>query len=260
MRLVEIVRGARTGPEALATAMALARGMGKIGVVVGVCDGFVGNRMLHQYTREAGFLLEEGALPQQVDKVIYDFGLPMGPFAMGDLAGLDVGYRIRQHRRKLGQYSGRYPGNIADRLAEMGRHGQKTSAGYYRYEPGSRTPVPDPEVEALIAKVSEEQGIQRRAISDAEILARCLYPMINEAAKILEEGIALRPGDVDIIWINGYGFPAHRGGPMHHADAIGLQNVLDAVRAFQAEHGDVWKPAPLLERLVKEGRTFAGLS
>jgi 3-hydroxyacyl-CoA dehydrogenase len=259
MRLVEIVRGARTGTEALATAMALARAMGKIGVVVGVCDGFVGNRMLHQYTREAAFLLEEGALPQQVDKVIYDFGLPMGPFAMGDLAGLDVGYRVREHRRRQGLLKGRYAGTVPDRLVEMGRLGQKTGAGYYRYEPGSRAPLPDAEVEALIAKVSEEKGIRRRAVSDEEILARCLYPMINEAASILEEGIALRPGDVDIIWINGYGFPAYRGGPMHHADAIGPQTVLDGLLGFQAEHGDLWKPAPLLERLVREGKRFADL-
>ena len=259
MRLVEIVRGTKTAPTPLATAMAVARQMGKIGVVVGVCDGFVGNRMLHQYTREAAFLLEEGALPQQVDKVIYDFGLPMGPFAMGDLAGLDVGWRVRKHRREMGTLKGRYPGTIPDRLCEMGRFGQKTSAGYYRYEAGSRTPVPDPEVEALIAQVAQELGVTRRAVSDEEILARCLYAMINEAAKILEEGIALRPSDVDIIWINGYGFPSYRGGPMHYADSIGLKTVREGLLGFQREHGDVWQPSPLLARLAKEGKRFADL-
>jgi 3-hydroxyacyl-CoA dehydrogenase len=259
MRLLEIVRGKATAPGALATAMAVARRMGKVGVVVGVCDGFVGNRILHQYTREAAFLIEEGALPQQVDQVLYDFGLPMGPFAMGDLAGLDVGWRVRKHRKAQGTLKGRYAGHVADRLCETGRFGQKTQAGYYRYEPGSRTPLPDPEVEALIARTAQELGIARRPISDEEILARCLYPMINEGAKILEEGIALRPGDIDIIWINGYGFPAYRGGPMHYADTIGLQTVHEGLLAFQAEHGEVWQPAPLLARLAKEGRRFADL-
>jgi 3-hydroxyacyl-CoA dehydrogenase len=257
MRLLEIVRGERTAPEALATAMAVARQMGKIGVVVGVCDGFVGNRMLHQYTREAAYLLEEGALPQQVDQVLTDFGLPMGPFAMGDLAGIDVGWRVRQHRKAEGTLPGRYPGYVADKLYELGRYGQKTGGGYYKYEPGSRTPLPDPAVEALILKVSAEQGIQRRPVSDEEILARCLYSMINEGAKILEEGIALRPGDIDIIWINGYGFPAHRGGPMHYADAIGPGTVYEGVAEFQKQHGAVWEPAPLLARLAREGKKFA---
>ena len=258
MRLLEIVRGAKTEPGPLATAMAVARRMGKVGAVVGVCDGFVGNRMLHQYTREAAFLIEEGALPQQVDKVITGFGLPMGPFAMGDLAGLDIGFRVRKHRKAQGTLTGRYAGHVADRLCEMERFGQKTSAGYYRYEKGSRAPVPDPDVEALILKTSEELGIARRNISDEEILARCLYPMINEAAKILDEGIALRASDVDIIWINGYGFPAHRGGPMFHADSVGVKSVYDAVCEFQKEHGDVWKPANLLKKLAEEGGTFTG--
>ncbi len=257
MRLLEIVRGRQTAPEALATAMAVARQMGKIGVVVGVCDGFVGNRILHQYTREAAFLIEEGALPQQVDAVLTGFGLPMGPFAMGDLAGLDVGWRVRKHRTAQGVLKGRYAGHVADRLCEQGHFGQKTGRGYYRYEAGSRTPLPDPAVEALIRKTSAELGIARRPISDEEILARCLYPMINEGAKILEEGIALRPGDIDIIWINGYGFPAHRGGPMHYADSIGLRTVLDGLLAFQAQHGDVWRPAALLQRLAQEGQRFA---
>jgi 3-hydroxyacyl-CoA dehydrogenase len=178
---------------------------------------------------------------------------------MGDLAGLDVGWRVRKHRKAQGTLKGRYAGHVADRLCETGRFGQKTQAGYYRYEPGSRTPLPDPEVEALIARTAQELGIARRPISDEEILARCLYPMINEGAKILEEGIALRPGDIDIIWINGYGFPAYRGGPMHYADTIGLQTVHEGLLAFQAEHGEVWQPAPLLARLAKEGRRFADL-
>ena len=259
MRLLEIVRGNQTAPEVLTGAMAVARRMGKVGVVVGVCDGFVGNRMLHQYTREAAFLLEEGALPQQVDRVISGFGLPMGPFAMGDLAGLDVGYRVRQHRKAQGTLHGRYAGHVADRLCEEGRYGQKTSAGYYRYEAGSRKPIPDESVEALILSTSKELGLERREIPDEEILARCLYAMINEAAKILEEGIAQRPGDVDIIWINGYGFPAHQGGPLHYADFIGLDTVLAALRKFQALHGELWRPAPLLEKLVAEGKIFSDL-
>jgi 3-hydroxyacyl-CoA dehydrogenase len=259
MRLLEIVRGQKTAPATLATAMAVARQMGKIGVVVGVCDGFVGNRILHQYTREAAFLIEEGALPQQVDKVLYDFGLPMGPFAMGDLAGLDVGWRVRKHRKAQGTLKGRYAGHVADKLCEMGRFGQKTGAGYYKYEKGSRTPIPDPEVEALIASTSQEQGIARRKVSDEEVLARCIYPMINEGAKILEEGIALRPSDIDIIWINGYGFPAYRGGPMHYADSVGVKTVYEGLLAFQKEHGAVWQPAPLLERLAREGKRFADL-
>ena len=259
MRLVEVVRGEKSSPGAVATAMAIAKAMGKVGVVVGVCYGFVGNRMLHQYTREAAFLLEEGALPQQVDRVLTDFGLPMGPFAMGDLAGLDVSWRIRKYRVAQGTLTGRYPGAIPDRLCEMERFGQKTGMGYYRYEAGSRTPVPDPEVERLIVDISRELGITRREISDEEILARCLYPMINEGAKILEEGIATRSGDIDIIWLNGYGFPAHRGGPMFHGDRVGLDDVHQALLEFEKEHGDLWRPAPLLARLAGEGKGFRDL-
>jgi len=257
MRLCEVVRGAKSSPATIATAMDLARRMKKVGVLVGVCHGFVGNRMLHQYTREAAFLLEEGALPQQVDKVLYDFGLPMGPFAMGDLAGIDVGWRIRKGLRERGELpKGRYAGNIADNLAEQGRFGQKTGAGYYKYEPGSRTPVPDPAVEELIVKESKAQGIQRRKIADEEILARCIYPMINEGAKILQEGIAIRASDIDTIWINGYGFPAYRGGPMFYADTVGVKNVHDATVRFRAEHGEVWEPAALLMRLAGQGKGF----
>ncbi|MEK7445468.1 MAG: 3-hydroxyacyl-CoA dehydrogenase NAD-binding domain-containing protein [candidate division NC10 bacterium] len=258
MRLLEIVRGARSSKETIATAMELARKIRKVGVLVGNCDGFVGNRMLHGYAREAEFLLEEGALPQQVDKVIYDFGLPMGPFTMGDLSGLDVGWLIRKGKAATRPKHLRYS-PIGDRICEMGRLGQKTGAGWYRYEKGSRAPVPDPEIEALIVKTSQEQGIERRQISDEEILKRCMYPLINEGAKILEEGIALRSSDIDVIYIYGYGFPVYRGGPMFYADTVGLDRVYEDICAFHKAHGEFWQPAPLLERLAREGKRFRDL-
>ena len=258
MRLLENVRGVRSSHETIATVMDMARTIGKVGVLVGVCDGFVGNRMLHQYGREAGFLIEEGALPQQVDRVIYDFGFPMGPFAMGDLAGLDVGWRIRQRKRAERPSNMRYS-DIADRICEQGRFGQKTGAGWYRYEPGSRVPVPDRDIEQLIVAASQQAGIERREISDEEILERCMYPLVNEAAKILEEGLAIRPSDIDVIWIHGYGFPRWRGGPMFWADSVGLDRILEAMQRWQREHGEWMRPAPLLERLVREGRGFASL-
>jgi len=257
MRLLEIVRGERTSKPVIATSMSLARQIRKIGVLVGVCHGFVGNRMLYQYTREASFLVEEGALPQQVDRVITDFGLPMGPFAMGDLAGLDVGWRVRKARGK--PKDERYSGTIGDRLAEQGRYGQKTGKGHYRYEAGSRTPIPDPEVEKLIIEISRELRIERREIGDQVILKRCIYPMINEGAKILEEGIALRSSDIDIIWIYGYGFPSYRGGPMHYGDSVGLGNVYDQICKFREEHGKLWEPAPLLRRLAEQGKRFSDM-
>ena len=256
MRLLEVVRGAASSPETIATAMQLGRSMGKVSVLVGNCHGFVGNRMLHGYSRQASFLLDEGALPQQVDKVIYDFGLPMGPFAMGDMAGLDVGWRIRKAQAAERPSNQRYS-PIADRICERGRFGQKTGAGYYRYEPGSRTPIADPEIETLIVETSKELGIERRQISDEEILKRCMYPLINIGAQLLDEGMALRPSDIDIIYIYGYGFPAYRGGPMFWADQIGLADVLADIRKFHAEHGEHWAPAPLLERLVAEGKRLA---
>jgi 3-hydroxyacyl-CoA dehydrogenase len=205
MRLLEIVRGKQTSKAVVATSMKLSKQIGKVGVLVGVCPGFVGNRMLHTYFREAQLLIQEGALPAQVDAVITRFGFAMGPFATSDLAGIDVGWRIRkeQPRPPAGE---RDSGAVADRLAEMGRFGQKTSAGFYKYEAGSRTPIPDPEVEAIIQAVSKELGIERRVVGDEEILERCLYSMINEGAKILGEGIALRASDIDTVWINGYGF------------------------------------------------------
>jgi 3-hydroxyacyl-CoA dehydrogenase len=251
MRLLEVVRGALTSKTVIATAMALAKQIQKVPVLVGVCDGFVGNRMLHQRGREAEKLILEGALPQQVDRVLYDFGFPMGPFAMGDLAGLDVGWRIRKAK---GVKSA-----VADRLCEMGRFGQKTGAGYYRYEESDRTPKPDPEVEKIILEVSKQMGLQRRAISDDEILARLLYPMINEGAKILEEKLAIRASDIDVIWVYGYGWPVYRGGPMFYADSIGLKVIRDRLLDWQRQHGDVWKPADLLSRLAADGKGFRDL-
>jgi 3-hydroxyacyl-CoA dehydrogenase len=258
MRLLENVRGAKTADDVIATVMSFSKRIGKIGVMVGVCDGFVGNRMLHQRTRESAFLVEEGASPEQVDKVLFDFGFPMGAFAMADMAGLDVGYKVREERRKAGKIEKRDSVWI-DKIVEMGRHGQKTNAGVYKYEDG-RTPIPDPVVKELIAECAKEAGIEQRTISDQEILERCLYPMINEGAKILEEGIAARPLDIDIIWINGYGFPAYKGGPMFWADQIGLQNIVDAYARYAKQLGDhYWQPAPLLAKLAKEGKGFYDL-
>jgi len=257
MRLLEVVRGKDSSAETIATAMGIGRKVGKISVLVGNCFGFVGNRMLHGYTGEGSFLLEEGALPHQVDKVIFDFGLPMGPFAMGDLAGLDVGYRVRKAKRESQPSNQPYSGTIADRIVEMGRHGQKTQGGYYDYKEGDRTPHRNAEVEALIAEVSKERGIERRDIGDDEVLKRSLYPLINIGAQILDEGMALRALDIDIIYINGYGFPAYRGGPMFWADQIGLDKVYADIARYHEELGERWRPAPLLERLAKEGKSFA---
>jgi 3-hydroxyacyl-CoA dehydrogenase len=257
MRLLEIVRGANTAKDVLATCLKMAKTIRKVGVVSGVCYGFIGNRMLAGYGREAGFMLLEGAAPAQVDKAIFDFGLPMGPFAMNDLAGIDVGYRIRQ---ELGiEPASDKSSAVADRLAERGRYGQKTGAGFYRYEEGSRAPVSDPEVDEIIAEEAAKFGVGRREFTDEEIVARCMYPMINEAARILEEGIALRPSDVDMVWINGYGFPPYRGGPMHFADSVGVRKIYDTLVEYQETFGDHWQPAPLLERLAKEDKTFASL-
>ena len=250
MRLLEIVRGAKTAKPVIATSMALAKTIRKVPALVGVCDGFVGNRMLAQRGREAERLLIEGALPHQVDKVLTDFGFPMGPFAMGDLAGLDVGWRVRQARGTKAP--------IADALYEAGRLGQKTGAGYYHYEPGSRAPLPDPEVERIIVGVSEKLGVERRPIAEPEMLERLLYPMINEGAKILDEGIALRPGDIDVIWVYGYGWPVYRGGPMHYADTVGPARIAERLGAFAQRFGErALAPAPLLQRLAAEARGFA---
>ena len=214
--------------------------------------------MLYAYSRQANFLLEEGALPQQVDKAIYDFGFPMGPFAMGDLAGLDVGWLVRKARAATRPTNLRYS-PIADRVCEMGRYGQKTKAGWYRYEEGGRTPVPDPEIEALIVSVSEELGIERRPVTEQEIVERCIYPLINEGAKILQEGLAQRASDIDVVWLYGYGFPRYRGGPMFYADSVGVKTVHEAMVRLHDTHGDWLEPAPLLEELAKSGRGFGDL-
>ena len=256
MRLLEIVRGEKTSKEVVASSVKLAKAIGKVGVVVGVCDGFVGNRMLHGYQRQANFLLEEGALPQQVDKVLYDYGFAMGPFAVGDLAGLDVGWRIRKAQAHTRPGNLRYSA-IADKICEMGRFGQKTGAGWYKYEAGKRTPISDPEIESLIVRESAELGIERRDINDQEILERCIYALVNEGARILEEGIAMRASDIDIIWLNGYGYPRYRGGPMFYADTVGLKTVHDAITKYNDEQGQFWEPAPLLAQLAREGKSFA---
>jgi len=256
MKLLENVRGEKTSDEVVATVMDLSRRIGKIGVLVGVCHGFVGNRMLHKRQAEAVQLVNEGANPAQVDKVLFDLGFPMGPFAMSDLAGMDVGYRIREELRKEDPDNAP-PRNWTDDLVEQGRLGQKTQAGVFDYKEGDRTPVPSSEVDALIAKFREENGIQSRDISDQEILERCMYIMVNEGAKILEEGIAARPLDVDVIWIYGYGFPVYRGGVLFWADSVGLKTIYDKVSQIHQETGsDTWKPAALLEKLAKEGKGF----
>jgi 3-hydroxyacyl-CoA dehydrogenase len=250
MRLLEVVRGKKSAKDVIATAMGVGRRIAKVPVLVGVCYGFVGNRMLHQRGREAEKLILEGALPHEVDKVLTDFGFPMGPFAMGDLAGLDVGWRIRKGK---GAKSA-----VADRICELGRFGQKTGAGYFRYEKGDRTPIPDPEVEKIIVEVASEMDITRRKIGEDEILARLLYPMVNEGAKILEEKIAIRASDIDVIWVYGYGWPVYRGGPMFWADQVGLKTIRDRMNEWRKSQGEDWTPAPLLDRLATEGKTFTG--
>ena len=257
MRLLEVVRGAKTAPDVLATAMQLAKKIRKIAVVSGVCDGFIGNRIVARYGQAANDLINAGALPQQVDAALQKFGLAMGIFRMGDLAGLDIGYAGRKRRREANPAA--YTPIVADRLAEAGRFGQKTGAGWYRYEAGKRDPIPDPAVEQMIADFRAQRGITPRKISDEEIIERTIYAMVNEGARILEEGIAQRASDIDIVYLNGYGFPAHRGGPMLYADQVGLANVVRAIRRIAAEPGAdqaFWTPAPLLERLAAEGKTF----
>jgi len=248
MRLLEVVRGEKTAKPVIATVMHLARKIGKIGVLVGVCHGFVGNRMLHQRQREAQKLILEGAMPWEVDRVIYDFGLPMGPFAMSDLAGLDIGWSKETSKSST----------IREILCEMDRRGQKTGAGFYDYDE-NRNVKPSPVVEKMILEFAAKKGINRRRITDDEILERCIYPMINEGAKILEEGKAQRASDIDIVWINGYGWPVYRGGPMFYADLIGTDKVLARMKEFEGTMGADFKPAPLLEKVVAEKRTLHDL-
>jgi 3-hydroxyacyl-CoA dehydrogenase len=255
MRLLEIVRGKKTSKEVIATALQLSKRLGKIGVVAGNCRGFVGNRMFHQYGREAVFLVEEGASVEAVDQALLDFGMAMGPLAVGDLAGLDVGWRIRKEYRHLEKPGIRQP-LAGDRLCEMGRFGQKTGAGWYKYDEKRRA-IPDPEVATLVRKLAAEAGIQQREITAQEIVSRCIYALVNEGARILEEGFALRAGDIDIIYINGYGFPAYLGGPMWYADSVGLKTVYERIRELEGQHGEIWQPAPLLKELAQHGKTFA---
>jgi 3-hydroxyacyl-CoA dehydrogenase len=248
MRLLEVVRGDATDKAVIATALKLGRTVGKVPVLVGVCHGFVGNRMLEQRQREANRLILEGAMPWDVDRVLYDYGLPMGPFAMSDLAGLDIGWSKETSKGETAK----------ERLCEMDRRGQKTGAGFYDYDE-SRKASPSPVTEKIILDLSAKQGIERRSISDEEILERCLYPMINEGAKILEEGKAIRASDIDVVWINGYGWPVYRGGPMSYGDQVGLDRVLARMKDFEARFGPQLKPAALLERLVAEGKGFKDL-
>ncbi|QRE76667.1 3-hydroxyacyl-CoA dehydrogenase [Methylobacterium aquaticum] len=248
MRLLEVVRGEKTAKDVVATAMQIGRKIGKISVLVGVCHGFVGNRMLAERQREANRLILEGVTPWDVDRVVYEFGLPMGPFTMSDLAGLDIGWSRETNKSQ----------SVRDLLCEQDRRGQKTSAGFYDYD-AKRKATPSTVTEEIIAKVAERQGVTRRDATDQEILERTLYPMVNEGAKILEEGKAIRASDIDIVWINGYGWPVYRGGPMFWADTIGLPKVLERLRAYQAEYGDAFKPSALLERLAAEGKGFKDL-
>ena len=258
MRLLEVVRGAKTAKDVLATVMRLAKTMGKIAVVSGVCDGFIGNRMLARYGAAAHDLIMAGALPQQVDAALQEFGMAMGPFRVGDLAGLDIGWALR--KRRAAEFPGRDFSNVADDLCEAGRFGQKTGAGWYRYEPGSRNPIPDPKVTAIIEQYRRQKGITPREVGSQEIVERCIYALINEGARILEEGIAQRSSDIDIVYLNGYGFPAYRGGPMFFADQTGLNDIARALKRIAAQPGSdsgAWTPAPLLTRLAQQGQTFS---
>ena len=257
MKLLEIVRGKATGKDVLATVMALSRKLKKTGVVSGVCDGFIGNRMLHGYLDQCLALLAEGALPEQVDRALERWGFAMGPFRVSDLAGNDVGWYVR--KRHYAEHPGQPRQVIADAICELGRFGQKTGAGWYRYEAGKRDPIPDPVVEGIVLAGSRQTGITRRTIGDQEIVERCVFALVNEGARILEEGIALRASDVDLVYLAGYGFPAFRGGPMRYADEVGLREVVRAMARFAAlPHADAafWRPAALLARLADEGKSF----
>jgi 3-hydroxyacyl-CoA dehydrogenase len=255
MRLLEIVRGKATSRQVLATSMALAKRMNKVGVLAGNARGFIGNRMLTPYLREAQFLLEEGASVEDVNGALYDFGIAMGPLAMSDLAGLDVGWRVRKEFKHLEKPGVRVP-QVADRLCEMGRFGQKTGRGWSKYDE-NRQPSPDPETAALIEQTAREAGIERRAIAREEIVDRCIFALVNEGAHLLGEGIALRAADIDVVYLNGYGFPTWRGGPMFYADTVGLDTVLARIEEFRERHGDdLWPVAPLLRRLAEGGSSF----
>jgi 3-hydroxyacyl-CoA dehydrogenase len=254
MRLLEIVRAKKTGNDVMATAMSIAKRIGKVGVQAGVCDGFVGNRMLAAYGGEVQAMLLEGAMPQEIDGALEAWGMAMGPLAVSDLAGLDVGYRIRKERKLTGEAA--QHARIADRIVEMGRLGQKTGAGFYKYDANRKRQV-DPEIEALIRTEAQALQITQRHIPAEEIVDRCLLRLANEGAKILEEGIALRASDIDTMYLNGYGFPAWRGGPMWQADHMGLRKVAERIKAYEGKYGQRWKIAPLIARLAAEGGSFA---
>jgi 3-hydroxyacyl-CoA dehydrogenase len=254
MKLLEVVRGARTAEDALATVMKLAKTIRKVAVLARVCYGFIGNRMLEGYMREAQMLLLEGATPGQVDGALQRFGMAMGPLAVIDLAGMDVGYKARQALPDLPDHPSYH---VTDQLVEMGRLGQKSGAGFYNYDPETRQRLDAPEVEAMIKAEARNLGMPARQFSDDEIIERVIYPLVNEGARILEEGIAQRPGDIDIVYLYGYGFPAHRGGPMFYADTIGLDRVCQRICEFRDTlRADDWKPAPLLQRLAESRGTF----
>ena len=255
MRLLELVRGKATSNEVIATCMALSKKVGKVGVLVGNCRGFVGNRMFHPYRREAQFLVEEGATPEAVDAALYNFGMAMGPLATGDLAGLDVGWRIRKEFGDARNTSVRQP-LIEDRLCEEGHYGQKTKSGWYKYDE-NRKPIHSDDADRIIAQARNDAGFPQRSISSDEIVERIIYALVNEGARILEEGFALRAVDIDIIYLNGYGFPAYRGGPMWYANTVGLNKVYERILEFEKQHGALWAPAPLLKRLAEEGTNFA---
>jgi 3-hydroxyacyl-CoA dehydrogenase len=257
MKLMEIVRGRESGNQTIATSLKLSKKLNKVGVVVGNCFGFVANRMLAYYMREACLLLEEGASAPQIDKVMTGFGMPVGPFGMQDIAGIDVGARIRQYLRSIGARRAEGPESpVPDWLYDMGRYGQKTGAGWYRYEAGSRAPIPDPLIEELAAKAAAERGITRQSVADDEILSRIMVALANEGANVLDEHMAIRPGDIDVIYAYGFGYPRHRGGPMAYADSLGLTHVLAKVNEYRARLGEHWQAAPLLERLAAAGKGF----
>jgi 3-hydroxyacyl-CoA dehydrogenase len=257
MRLLEVVRAKKTRPDVLATAMSMAKKIGKTAVVAGVCDGFIGNRMINAYSQQALLMLEEGASPQQIDKAIEKFGFAMGPFRMSDLAGNDISWHIR--KRHYAEHPKQRPMRIADRVCDLGRFGQKTGLGWYRYEAGKRDALPDTAVDAIIAEERQALKISPRRIPDAEIVDRLLYALVNEGARILEEGIAQRASDIDVVYLTGYGFPVHRGGPMFHASRVGLKAVLRRMKEFAANpraEPAFWKPAKLIVKLAADGKTF----
>jgi 3-hydroxyacyl-CoA dehydrogenase len=255
MRLLEVVRAAQTADDVIVTLMDLGRRMGKVSVLARIYPGFIGNALFRSYNREAHFLVEDGALPHEVDSALRDFGYAMGIFAVHDMAGNDVGYQTRKAQMTTRPTDRRW-NDLIMKLVEMGRLGQKSGKGWYRYEPGSRDPQRDPELEQFIVEESGRLGLTRRPITAEEIIKRCVYGMINEGAKLLDEGIALRSVDIDIVYLNGYGFPAWRGGPMFYADTVGLKNVLAKIQEFEKKHGELWAPAPLLKKLAEEGKTF----